>query len=217
MLKGPNHALILHAAKGMFIQNAPVTDDEGKQLVRLEPWAQWSAWNNSALPEMRHNSNKLKCLQIIKRGWLPCPQIYAPGHGQKLHNRGGNAPYRKEKCNINQLNKFIFFKNLPILDERRPKKTAVRSGTLQLDKFSYSWLDMYNFFFLKEGQFYVSVKRMFEDIQWNHPYSVTSIKERWFKQNLKLETPVRAKRRVPDTIQIIEQTNFDSLWQPRLN
>ena len=151
MLKGPNHALILHAAKGMFIQNAPVTDDEGKQLVRLEPWAQWSAWNNSALPEMRHNSNKLKCLQIIKRGWLPCPQIYAPGHGQKLHNRGGNAPYRKEKCNINQLNKFIFFKNLPIVDERRPKKTAVRSGTLQLDKFSYRWLDMYNFSLPERG------------------------------------------------------------------
>ena len=40
MLEGPNHALILHAAKGMFIQNVPVTDDEGKQLVRLEPWTQ---------------------------------------------------------------------------------------------------------------------------------------------------------------------------------
>ena len=39
MLKGPNHALILHTAKGMFIQNVPVTD-EGKQLVRLESWTQ---------------------------------------------------------------------------------------------------------------------------------------------------------------------------------
>ena len=36
MLKGPNHALILYTAKGMFIQNVPVTD-EGEQLVRLEP------------------------------------------------------------------------------------------------------------------------------------------------------------------------------------
>ena len=39
MLKGPNHTLILHAAKGMFIQNLPVTEG-GKQLVRLEPWTQ---------------------------------------------------------------------------------------------------------------------------------------------------------------------------------
>ena len=39
MLKGPSHALILYTAKGMFIQNVPVTD-EGKQLVRLEPWTQ---------------------------------------------------------------------------------------------------------------------------------------------------------------------------------
>ena len=40
MLKGPNHALtLLHAVKGMFIQNLPATD-EGKQLVRLEPWTQ---------------------------------------------------------------------------------------------------------------------------------------------------------------------------------
>ena len=39
MLKGPNHALILYTAKGMFIQNVPVTD-EGKQLVRLESWTQ---------------------------------------------------------------------------------------------------------------------------------------------------------------------------------
>ena len=31
MLKGPNHALTLHAAKGMLIQNLPVTD---------EPWTQ---------------------------------------------------------------------------------------------------------------------------------------------------------------------------------
>ena len=38
-LKGPNHALILYTAKGMFIQNVPVTD-EGEQLVRLEPWTQ---------------------------------------------------------------------------------------------------------------------------------------------------------------------------------
>ena len=55
ILKGPavNHALILYKAKGMFIQNVPVTD-EGEQLVRLEPWTQWSAWNNSALPEMRY-------------------------------------------------------------------------------------------------------------------------------------------------------------------
>ena len=45
----------------MFIQNLPVTD-EGKQLVRLEPWTQWFAWNNSALPEMRYNSDYLKCL-----------------------------------------------------------------------------------------------------------------------------------------------------------
>ena len=42
MLKGPtvyNYALILYKAKGMFIQNVPVTD-EGEQLVRLEPWTQ---------------------------------------------------------------------------------------------------------------------------------------------------------------------------------
>ena len=35
MLKGPNHALILYTAKGMFIQNVPVTD-EGK-LRRNDP------------------------------------------------------------------------------------------------------------------------------------------------------------------------------------
>ena len=39
MLEGPNHASTLHAAKGMFIQNVPVTY-EGQQLVRLEPWTQ---------------------------------------------------------------------------------------------------------------------------------------------------------------------------------
>ena len=58
-----------------------------------------------------------------------------------------------------------------------------------------------------------------QNIRNSNTYSVRSIKERWFKQNLKvqLETPVRAKRRVRDTKQIIEQTNFDSLSQPRLN
>ena len=58
-----------------------------------------------------------------------------------------------------------------------------------------------------------------QNIRNSNTYSVRIIKERWFKQNLKvqLETPVRAKRRVRDTIQIIEQTNFDSLSQPRLN
>ena len=60
-----------------------------------------------------------------------------------------------------------------------------------------------------------------QNIRNSNTYSVRSIKERWFKQNLKvqLETPVRAKRRVRDTLQIIEQTYFDhdSLLEPRLN
>ena len=67
---------------------------------------------------------------------------------------------------ISSKNKKIIFKNLPILDERRPTKTAVRSGTLKLDEFPYRWLDMNKFSPPERGSILcTSEKKMFEDIQ----------------------------------------------------